>query len=168
MPTLEQSPSPVVLQTSLPGFRFAAERSATYTTWASNCSWSAPTAERLRLDPANRHSRQGPRVDADFGLLVPALGRANHFITTDVDKMPLPGGIDRQELEGRTTLCRKTQVVPIECVVRGYLSGSGWAEYRKSGTVCGIRLPDGLQESSSCRNRSSRRRRRPRRATTRT
>ncbi len=45
-------------------------------------------------------------------------------------------------------VCRKTQVVPVECVVRGYLAGSGWKEYRQSGTVCGIRLPAGLQESS--------------------
>jgi phosphoribosylaminoimidazole-succinocarboxamide synthase len=76
------------------------------------------------------------------------LGGPNHLITTDVQQMPLPSDVDRRSLEGRTTLCRKTQVVPIECVVRGYLSGSGWAEYPKSGTVCGIRLPAGLTESS--------------------
>ncbi len=51
-------------------------------------------------------------------------------------------------LAGRSTLCRKTEVVPIECVVRGYLAGSGWQEYRQSGTVCGIRLPEGLTESA--------------------
>jgi len=76
------------------------------------------------------------------------LDEPNHVITTDVEKMDLPAGVDRSMLAGRTTLCRKTQVVPIECVVRGYLAGSGWAEYRQSGTVCGIRLPPGLQESS--------------------
>ena len=76
------------------------------------------------------------------------LGGANHLISTDVRQMPLPEGVDCKALEGRTTLCRKTQVVPIECVVRGYLSGSGWAEYQKSRTVCGIRLPDGLTESA--------------------
>jgi phosphoribosylaminoimidazole-succinocarboxamide synthase len=76
------------------------------------------------------------------------LAGANHLITTDVRQMPLPEGVDCQMLEGRTTLCRKTQVVPFECVVRSYLSGSGWAEYRKSGTVCGIRLPAGLSESA--------------------
>jgi phosphoribosylaminoimidazole-succinocarboxamide synthase len=72
----------------------------------------------------------------------------NHLITTDLAAMDLPAGVNRAELAGRTTLCRKTEVVPIECVVRGYLAGSGWAEYQKSGTVCGIRLPDGLTESS--------------------
>ncbi len=76
------------------------------------------------------------------------LGEPNHLVTTDIRQMDLPAGIDLATLEGRTTLCRKTKVVPIECVVRGYLSGSGWAEYRKSGTVCGIRLPAGLTESA--------------------
>jgi phosphoribosylaminoimidazole-succinocarboxamide synthase len=76
------------------------------------------------------------------------LGEPNHLITTDVEKMALPAGVDRTVLTGRSTLCHKTKVVPIECVVRGYLAGSGWAEYRKSGTVCGIKLPAGLTESA--------------------
>jgi phosphoribosylaminoimidazole-succinocarboxamide synthase len=75
------------------------------------------------------------------------LGEPNHLITTDVDKMDLPEEVDREQLRGRTTLGRKTEVVPIECVVRGYLSGSGWKEYQRDGTVCGIRLPEGLTES---------------------
>ena len=76
------------------------------------------------------------------------LGEPNHLITTDVEKMDLPPAADRRMLAGRTTLCRKTQVVPIECVVRGYLAGSGWKEYQQSGTVCGIGLPPGLTQSS--------------------
>ena len=52
------------------------------------------------------------------------------------------------ELEGRSMLVRKTEPIPIECVVRGYLSGSGWKDYKKSGAVCGIKLPEGLQDSS--------------------
>jgi phosphoribosylaminoimidazole-succinocarboxamide synthase len=79
-----------------------------------------------------------------FGVL----GEPNHLITTDVAKMDLPAGADLRMLAGRSTLCRKTQVVPIECVVRGYLAGSGWKEYQQSGTVCGIRLPPGLTESA--------------------
>jgi phosphoribosylaminoimidazole-succinocarboxamide synthase len=79
------------------------------------------------------------------------LGEPNHLITTDVDKIDLPEGSDRGMLAGRSTLCRKTQVVPIECVVRGYLVGSGWQEYQQSGTVCGIRLPAGLTESARLR-----------------
>jgi len=76
------------------------------------------------------------------------LDEPNHLIATDVDKMDLPEGVDRRVLAGRSTLCRKTEVVPIECVVRGYLAGSGWKEYQQSGTVCGIGLPEGLTESA--------------------
>jgi phosphoribosylaminoimidazole-succinocarboxamide synthase len=75
------------------------------------------------------------------------LGEANHMLSTDVDEMNLPGELDRAPLSGRSMLVRKTEVVPIECVVRGYLSGSGWKEYRENGSVCGIRLPGGLKES---------------------
>jgi phosphoribosylaminoimidazole-succinocarboxamide synthase len=75
------------------------------------------------------------------------LGEPNHLITADVAEMNLPPEADRRALEGRTMLVRKTQVIPIECVVRGYLSGSGWKEYQKLGTVCGLRLPAGLRES---------------------
>ena len=76
------------------------------------------------------------------------LGEPNHLITTDVEQMDLPAAADRRLLAGRSTLCRKTEVVPIECVVRGYLAGSGWREYQQSGTVCGIELPPGLAESA--------------------
>lgn len=76
------------------------------------------------------------------------LDEENHLIETDVYKMgDLPVGADLESLAGRSILVRKTRVVPIECVVRGYLAGSGWKEYRKQGTVCGIPLPPGLRES---------------------
>ncbi len=75
------------------------------------------------------------------------LGEPNHLLSTDVATMPLPADADHSTFAGRSTLCRKTQVVPIECVVRGYLSGSGWKEYQRHGTVCGIQLPSGLRES---------------------
>jgi phosphoribosylaminoimidazole-succinocarboxamide synthase len=75
------------------------------------------------------------------------LSEPNHLITCDVDDMPLPPAVDRRPLAGRTMLVRKTQVVPIECVARGYLSGSGWKEYVRQGTVCGLPLPAGLRES---------------------
>lgn len=69
---------------------------------------------------------------------------AHHLITTDVDAMGLPGSVDRGPLRGRTMLVRRAEVIPFECVVRGWLAGSGLAEYRKSGTVCGVKLPAGL------------------------
>lgn len=75
------------------------------------------------------------------------LGVPNHVITTDVRKMPFPPGTDLAMFEGRSTLGKKCDVVPIECVVRGYLSGSGWKEYQESGEVCGVKLPSGLKES---------------------
>jgi phosphoribosylaminoimidazole-succinocarboxamide synthase len=76
------------------------------------------------------------------------LGEPNHLLTTDVGEMGLPADVDRAALAGRSTLCRKTKVVPIECVVRGYLAGSGWKEYQQNGMVCGIKLPAGLTESA--------------------
>ena len=75
------------------------------------------------------------------------LKEPNHLLTCDVDAMDLPADVDRKPLVGRSMLVRKTQVVPIECVVRGYLSGSGWKEYQNNGAVCGVSLPDGLVES---------------------
>ncbi len=70
----------------------------------------------------------------------------NHLISDDVDDFDLPEGVDLEQLAGRSVLVRKTEVVPIECVVRGYLSGSGWKEYRESGAGCGFALPEGFQE----------------------
>ncbi len=75
------------------------------------------------------------------------LATPHHLITADVDQMQLPANIDREPLRGRSMLTRKAQVVPMECVVRGYLAGSGWKEYQQSGTVCGVQLPAGLVES---------------------
>lgn len=82
-----------------------------------------------------------------FGRLADRSPVANHLVTCDVAAMDIPPGADRERLAGRATLCRKAEVVPFECVARGYLSGSGWSEYRRSGSVCGVRLPPGLVES---------------------
>ena len=70
-----------------------------------------------------------------------------HFLTADVDQYPAPLPQFRDQLEGRSMLVKRARMVEIECVARGYLAGSGWKEYRQSGTVCGIRLPAGLKES---------------------
>lgn len=75
------------------------------------------------------------------------LRESNHMLSTDVRTIDLPASVERESLVGRSMLVRKAEVVPIECVVRGYLSGSGWKEYQQSGTVCGIKLPSGLRES---------------------
>jgi phosphoribosylaminoimidazole-succinocarboxamide synthase len=75
------------------------------------------------------------------------LGVPNHLLSTDLGEMGPAFAARAADLAGRTMLVRKAAVVPVECVVRGYLAGSGWKEYQKSGKVCGVPLPPGLQQS---------------------
>ncbi|MBO6147675.1 MAG: phosphoribosylaminoimidazolesuccinocarboxamide synthase [Lachnospiraceae bacterium] len=69
----------------------------------------------------------------------------NHMVSTDVNDMPEYFRNDK--FEGRSMMVKKLRMLPIECIVRGYITGSGWASYKENGTVCGIRLPEGLRES---------------------
>ena len=69
----------------------------------------------------------------------------NHMISTDVNDMP--EFFRNEKYDGNSMLCKKLEMMPVECIVRGYITGSGWTSYRKDGTVCGIRLPEGLEES---------------------
>ena len=71
----------------------------------------------------------------------------NHLITTDIDSFPDFLKKHEQILKGRSMLVKKTKAMPVECVIRGYLAGSAWTEYNEKGSVCGIRLPEGLKES---------------------
>lgn len=71
----------------------------------------------------------------------------NHLISTNVDDFPAEAKEHADALRGRTMFVRETEVIPIECVARGYITGSGWKEYKTDGTVCGIELPKGLVES---------------------
>ena len=80
-----------------------------------------------------------------FGLLKDIV--PDHLITTDVAAMDLPSGADREALAGRSMLVKKAEPLPVECVARGYLAGSGWADYQVDGAVCGIALPAGLRQS---------------------
>jgi phosphoribosylaminoimidazole-succinocarboxamide synthase len=73
---------------------------------------------------------------------------ANHMISIEVGEFPPAARAHAEMLRGRSMLCRKAAPLPIECVVRGYLSGSGWSEYKEHGEVCGNRLPKGLVESA--------------------
>lgn len=68
----------------------------------------------------------------------------NHLISTDLSNIELPEGLTLDELNGRSMIVKKCEVVPVECVVRGYLVGSGWRDYQRTGAVCGIDLPPGL------------------------
>src|SRR5579859_2714452 len=72
---------------------------------------------------------------------------ANHVVTADVDEYPPAIHQYHDQLRGRSMVVREAAMFPVECVVRGYLSGSGWKEYQRDGTVCGIKLPSGLRES---------------------
>ncbi|MBR2562125.1 MAG: phosphoribosylaminoimidazolesuccinocarboxamide synthase, partial [Eubacterium sp.] len=68
----------------------------------------------------------------------------NHMISVDTEDMP--EFFRQEQFEGNSMLCKKLHMLPIECIVRGYITGSGWESYKKNGTVCGITLPEGLQE----------------------
>ena len=71
----------------------------------------------------------------------------NHLISTELDSLPREARLHhRDEVEGRFMLVKKTRVIPIECVARGYLAGSAWKEYQRTGGVCGVRLPPGLRQ----------------------
>lgn len=69
----------------------------------------------------------------------------NHMITVDVKEMP--EFFQQEKFDGNAMMCKKLTMLPIECIVRGYITGSGWASYKENGTVCGIQLPEGLLES---------------------
>jgi phosphoribosylaminoimidazole-succinocarboxamide synthase len=80
-----------------------------------------------------------------FDFLKPLV--PNHLITADTAHFPAPLAPYADQLEGRTMIVRRAQMFPVECVARGYLSGSGWKDYQATGSVCGIALPPGLRES---------------------
>ena len=139
----------VVLQTSIPGmtpkrgkvrdiYDFGDKILLVSTDRISAFDWVLPTGIPDKGKVLNQ--------TAEFWF--ETLGVRNHVITTDVAKIPFPEGTDLTTFEGRSVLCEKTKVVPIECVVLGYLVGSGWKEYQETQTVCGLKLPAGLVESS--------------------
>ncbi len=80
-----------------------------------------------------------------FDFLLPLV--PNHLVTADVDKYPAPLRKYAEQLRGRSMVVMHAEMCPVECVVRGYLSGSGWKEYQATGAVCGIALPSGMRES---------------------
>jgi phosphoribosylaminoimidazole-succinocarboxamide synthase len=142
-----------LLQTSLPGIELVA-RGKVRDVYAIG-------ADKLLMVATDRISA----FDCVLGSPIPDKGRVltqlslfwfeflkelvpNHLLTADVSEYPAELRPFADQLEGRSMLVRRAEMVPIECVARGYLSGSGWKEYRAGGTVCGIALPAGLLESS--------------------
>ena len=115
-------------------------------------------ADRLLLVASDRLSAFDvvlPTPIPDKGRVLTALSRfwfaetasiiPNHLLGTDPGEAGAVGPVEA--LRGRSMVCRRADVVPVEAVVRGYLAGSGWKEYRETGTVCGVALPAGLRES---------------------
>jgi phosphoribosylaminoimidazole-succinocarboxamide synthase len=116
-------------------------------------------AERLLIVATDRISA----FDVILGSAIPDKGRVltqislfwfrffagvpNHLISANVDAYPENVQAFRDQIEGRSMLVRRARMIDIECVARGYLSGSGWKEYQAHGTICGIPLPAGLRES---------------------
>jgi phosphoribosylaminoimidazole-succinocarboxamide synthase len=91
---------------------------------------------------------KGPVLTAMSDFWFTRLEVPNHRITCDPERFPLALAPVAKQLRGRAMLCRRTEPLPVECVVRGYLAGSAWVEYSATDSVCGIRLPHGLVESS--------------------
>ena len=80
-----------------------------------------------------------------FEQLKDVLG--HHLITADIGEMPEKVKVHQARIEGRCMLVKRLRILKIEAIVRGYISGSGWKEYQKTGTICGIQLPEGMKES---------------------
>ncbi len=141
-------PWPVVLQTELPGlaprrgkvrdvYDLGDELLLVSTDRISAFDWILPTGI----------PDKGRVLTALSDFWFHRLGEPNHRLATDWRELHLPAGAQQAMFAGRSMRVVKTDVVPIECVVRGYLAGSGWKEYRETGSVCGVRLPAGLRES---------------------
>ena len=127
---------------------------------ARSATSTASTTRRLLLVATDRISAFDvvlPTPIPDKGRVLTGLSRfwfaqtgglvANHLLGTDVTTLPAEFADAAAELRGRSMICRRARVLPVECIVRGYLSGSGWKDYQRIGAVCGIPLPAGLRES---------------------
>jgi phosphoribosylaminoimidazole-succinocarboxamide synthase len=147
---------------------WGAARCATCMRWTARCCWWRPTASRPSITCWARDSGQRQDPDADFAVLVRSAEGCvpNHLITANVEEYPQALRPYNDQLQGRSMLVKRAEMFPVECVARGYLAGSGWKEYRASGTVCGIELPAGWKMARGCRSRSLRRRPKARTART--
>ncbi len=149
---MKQLPYPVITSTSLPGFKLHSQgkvrdiyevdddtlllvttdrMSAFDVILGEPIPWKGVILNQLTLFWMNK-----------FAHLIP-----NHIIESDVDKYPAALQPYRDQLVGRSVLARRARPLKAECIVRGYIAGSGWKSYKKDGTVCGVHLPEGLKES---------------------
>lgn len=140
---------PVVLQTDVPGF--PCRRGKVRDVYDLGDRLAVVATDRISAFDWVMTSGipgKGELLTAMTAFWFAHLGEPNHLLSTDVSDLPAPFRERAAILAGRTMLVRKATVIPIECVARGYLAGSGWKEYKASRTVCGIPLPEGLQEAS--------------------
>ena len=149
---MKQLPYPVITSTNLPGFKLHSQgkvrdiyevddntlllittdrMSAFDVILGEPIPWKGVILNQLTLFWMNK-----------FAHLIP-----NHIIESDVDKYPAALQPYRDQLVGRSVLAKRAQPLKAECIVRGYIAGSGWKSYKKDGTLCGVRLPEGLKES---------------------
>ena len=148
---MNSTSKPVILQTEIPGVNLAA-RGKVRDVYSVD--------ERLVIVATDRISAFDyilPTGIPDKGKVLTQLSifwfdflrdlTPTHFLSANVDDYPAPLPDFRDQLEGRSMLVKRAKMIEIECVARGYISGSGWKEYKQQGTVCGIKLPAGLKES---------------------
>ncbi len=150
---MSEASVPAVFETDLPGVKLAA-RGKVRDIYDLGDSLLFVATDRLLAfdfvlpDPIPEKGKVLNQISEFwFGRLA---GRIpNHLIESDVQRYPVPLRAHAEQLAGRSMMVRKLEMLPVECVARGYLAGSGLKEYRANGTVCGIRLPPGLGESSA-------------------
>jgi phosphoribosylaminoimidazole-succinocarboxamide synthase len=149
--TVNSNKTPIILQTEIPGVNLAA-RGKVRDVYSID--------DRLVIVATDRISAFDyilPTGIPDKGKVLTQLSifwfdflrdlTPTHFLSANVDDYPAPLPDFRDQLEGRSMLVKRAKMIEIECVARGYISGSGWKEYKQQGTVCGIKLPPGLKES---------------------
>jgi phosphoribosylaminoimidazole-succinocarboxamide synthase len=149
--TVNSNKTPIILQTEIPGVNLAA-RGKVRDVYSID--------DRLVIVATDRISAFDyilPTGIPDKGKVLTQLSifwfdflrdlTPTHFLSANVDDYPAPLPDFRDQLEGRSMLVKRAKMIEIECVARGYISGSGWKEYKQQGTVCGIKLPSGLKES---------------------
>ena len=149
---MKQLPYPVITTTDLPGFKLHSKGKVRDIYEVDDDTLLLVTTDRMSAfdvilgDPIPWKGVILNQITLfwmnKFAHLIP-----NHIIESDVDKYPASLQPYRDQLAGRSVLARKAQPLKAECIVRGYIAGSGWKSYKKDGTLCGVRLPEGLKES---------------------
>ncbi|HEX8149060.1 MAG TPA: phosphoribosylaminoimidazolesuccinocarboxamide synthase [Pyrinomonadaceae bacterium] len=145
--------TPTVAETSLPGLRLARRGKVRDVYEVDDAHLLVVATDRISAFDCvlpTQIERKGEVLTALSSFWFARLAHLtpHHLVTTDVNAMPEAVRASADVLRGRSMLVRRTEVFPVECVVRGYLAGSGWKDYLSTGEVCGHRLPEGLRESA--------------------